>query len=260
MASLDDQDLLTWRKVLEEEHCLLAIRHGETTYNVEDRCATTTDVPMTKAGRIAALNAAASLREVTVDRVFTSPMSRARDTAQLVMPEYADRLEDDDRLREPPAGPFEGQVFRDLWDGKHPLSAQFNDYMDHDDPIVPEGAEPVGVTASKVNSFLEELGQVPGRYVVFSHGGVLRIIASIFAGNDPKHAHRLKVNNCHAVALKWFPEPPHQVLAINLPPDRALGRFKDSSEARSGSEISTVGPKAAAAYAAQAARLRGRKD
>ena len=54
--------VLTWRRVLEEnDHALVAIRHGETEYNLEDRCATSTDVPLTKAGRIAALEAAGSL-------------------------------------------------------------------------------------------------------------------------------------------------------------------------------------------------------
>ena len=93
---------LTWREVLEGErgkrHVLLAIRHGETTYNVEKRFATTTDVPLTEQGRSDAAAAAASLAGVRIDAVYSSPMSRARDTAELILPGSSERLVVDDRL------------------------------------------------------------------------------------------------------------------------------------------------------------------
>lgn len=221
-------DPLSWRRVLEEnEHCLIGIRHGETTFNVEGRCATTTDVPLTDVGRIAALESARSLSGAPVDRVLCSPMQRARETAELMLP--GREVEIDDRLREPPAGPFEGEVLKDLWEEGHELSSQFTSYMDEKNPVVPDGAESIEETEAKAAALLSDLGEQPGRVVAFSHGGLLRILASMFAGSEARYAHRLKVDNCHAIALKWYPRPPHQVLAVNLPPSASRGRFRDKS-------------------------------
>jgi broad specificity phosphatase PhoE len=240
--------VLTWRRVLEENsHALIAIRHGETEYNLEDRCATSTDVPLTAAGRIAALEAAGSLSGVTIDGVFSSPLSRARKTADLMLPSYKE-VADDARLREPSAGPFEREVFSQLWSGDHRLSPAFMEHMDEDNPVTPEGAEPIEGTVERVSSFLADLERTPGRYVAFSHGGLLRIMASMFAGGNPRRSHRLKLDNCHAIALKWYPNPPHQVLAINLPPSPYRGRVLDVTEKRSRVEVTALGPKAAAAY------------
>lgn len=216
--STNDLTPFSWRLALKEKHVLLLIRHGETLLNVENRVATTTDVPLSELGRRQAMSARPSLAGVELDGVFCSPMSRAIETAELILPGTSERLVVDPRLREPPAGPFEGEDFDELWGDDHPLSVEFKAYMRDEDPITPEGAESAEETARVVQPFLDELGVRPGRYVAFSHGGLIRIIASIFAGNDPSHSGRLKVQNCHAVALKWYPKPPHQVLAVNLPP------------------------------------------
>ena len=106
----------------------------------------------------------------------------------------------------------------ELWGDDHPLSADFERYMDPENSFTPEGAEPVEETAVLAQEFLAEIGRKPGRHVVFSHGGLIRIMASVFIGNNPKHSGRLKVDNCHAVAFKWYENPPHQLLAVNLPP------------------------------------------
>ena len=91
---------LSWRKVLEQnDHALVAIRHGQTTYNVEGRCATITDVPLTERGRTEALEAAGSLHGVEVDRAFSSPRSRAKETAELMLDGSLENLVIDERRR-----------------------------------------------------------------------------------------------------------------------------------------------------------------
>jgi len=223
--------LLTWRSVLEDHaHSLLAVRHGATEWNVQDRVATTTDVELTEEGVAQATAAGKALSGVKIDRVICSPMKRARDTATqlLASASFEGEIEIDERLREPPAGPFEGEVFSELWGGTHRLSPVFARSVAEEDPEIPDGAEHPAETASKLCGLLEELEAAPGRYLLVSHGGLIRALAAEFAGTDPPYARRLKLDNCHAVALKWYDKPPHQVLAVNLPPGSEQDRPRQS--------------------------------
>ncbi|UJA20959.1 histidine phosphatase family protein [Thermoleophilia bacterium SCSIO 60948] len=212
-------DAFTWTRAAERnEHCLIAIRHGTTSDNDSGIASTDTDVRLSAAGEEAARSLAPVLGSIALDAAYTSPLLRARRTAELALADLAITPEIDERLTEPAAGPFEGQSFDELWAGTHELSPLFDAYMDEEDPVAPEGAEPIAFSAAKAAEFLATLEAKPGRYVCFSHGGLLRIMACVFAGTDPKYSRRLKLDNCHALVLKWYPKPPHQVLAVNLPP------------------------------------------
>jgi broad specificity phosphatase PhoE len=56
------------------------------------------------------------------------------------------------------------------------------------------------------------------RHLAVSHGAFIRILLCVFLGSDPRLYRRLKVDNCHAALLKFYPEPPHQLVGLNLPP------------------------------------------
>ena len=236
--------ILTWRSVFEDHrHSLLAVRHGTTEWNVQDRVATTTDVELTEEGITQAAAAGKALSGVKIDRVICSPMKRARDTATQLLASagFGGEIEIDERLREPPAGPFEGEVLNELWGGNHRLSMAFARYVAEKAPEIPDGAEHPAETASKLSGLLKELEAAPGRYLLVSHGGLIRVLAAECAGTDPLLARRLKLHNCHAVALKWYDKPPHQVLGVNLPPgseqDRPRQSLKDACLAAGAIEI-----------------------
>jgi broad specificity phosphatase PhoE len=51
-----------------------------------------------------------------------------------------------------------------------------------------------------------------------SHGAFIRILLCEFVGLDPRLYVRLKIDNCHAALLKFYAEPPHQLVGLNLAP------------------------------------------
>jgi broad specificity phosphatase PhoE len=59
------------------------VRHGETEWSRDHRHTSSTDLPLTALGEEAARSLAPRLAEVTFDQVLTSPMRRARRTAEL---------------------------------------------------------------------------------------------------------------------------------------------------------------------------------
>jgi probable phosphoglycerate mutase len=63
---------------------VLVVRHGETAWNRTGRRQGQLDSPLTPEGRRDAARAAELLRPAAPDRLFTSPLGRARTTAQVI--------------------------------------------------------------------------------------------------------------------------------------------------------------------------------
>lgn len=61
------------------------VRHGETEWNVTQRCQGTADIPMNATGRAQVVSLGTALSHVAFDAAYTSPLSRARLTARVVL-------------------------------------------------------------------------------------------------------------------------------------------------------------------------------
>ena len=64
---------------------LILIRHGQSQWNVENRFTGWVDVPLTEAGHEEARRGAVLIRELTIDRAFTSALQRAQETLRIVL-------------------------------------------------------------------------------------------------------------------------------------------------------------------------------
>ncbi len=64
---------------------LIVVRHGQSTWNREDRFTGSTDVPLTELGRSEARAAGEALRGFRFERAFTSELSRAWETLQIIL-------------------------------------------------------------------------------------------------------------------------------------------------------------------------------
>lgn len=196
--------------------CLLLIRHGQTEWNRQDRLATRTDVPLCPAGREQAAMAARSLAGARISRAWTSPLSRAAETARIALAGCSSprpAAAEDARLVEPDAGLLEGMTFEALR-----ASEAGRRYQDEQNPQFPAGAEPLDVTVSRARSFLADAASEPGRHVAFSHGAFIRILLMDALGGNPAAYRRLKISNCAASLIVFHPGPPHQVFAVNAAP------------------------------------------
>jgi broad specificity phosphatase PhoE len=86
---------------------LYIARHGETTWNVEHRLQGWTDVPLDETGKRQAAALAESLKGVRLDAIYSSTLSRSRDTAQTVAGQTM-TVKSLDSLRERNYGHFQG--------------------------------------------------------------------------------------------------------------------------------------------------------
>lgn len=146
---------------------LWLIRHAETEWSKTNLHTGRTDVPLTDAGREHARALRATLASVAFSTVLVSPLSRARETAELAGLGDGARVRDD--LMEWDYGAYEGITTTAIRE-QRPGWLLWRDG-------VPEGetADDVGARADRV---IAEAVAAPGLVAIVAHGHVLRVLAA----------------------------------------------------------------------------------
>ena len=93
------------------------IRHGESAGNARGVYTGQLDVPLTDLGRKQALTARDKLSSVSFDRIYVSPLVRARETADIIFPQCEHVC--DKRIREISVGDLAG-VAAKIYREEHP--------------------------------------------------------------------------------------------------------------------------------------------
>ena len=165
------------------------VRHGESTWNVLGRYQGQADVPLSREGRLQAAILAERLTAQTFAAVYSSDLSRALETAEIV----TERLEGapvvtlDTGLREIDVGLLSGK-------DSPQLRLEHADYLEalRADPWEtrrPGGESMKDLYARAGASFHAMRGRHPGqRVLVFTHGGVVRVAVGLALGGVPQNA------------------------------------------------------------------------
>lgn len=125
------------------------VRHGQTALNKSRALQGRSDNPLNDAGRDQARQAGEWVRErgIVFDRVYSSPLIRAVETAALVSGFDDKEIIRDDRLIEMDYGPYEGA---DLRDPSPELKEFFSDFVNNP---APQGMEPLSSVVSRRADF-----------------------------------------------------------------------------------------------------------
>lgn len=89
------------------------IRHGITDWNIEKRVQGHTDIPLNETGRMQALALAERLRDENWDLIYSSDLSRAKETAEIIAEVLGLSVKTDNRLREMACGEIEGTTLEE---------------------------------------------------------------------------------------------------------------------------------------------------
>ena len=152
---------------------LWLVRHGATEWSTARRHTGRTDLPLIDVGRHEAAALVRPLNAVQFAGAFTSPLSRARETARIAG--FADAVVLDD-LQEWDYGVYEGRTTA-------AIREEIPNWSVWADPI-PDGEsiDAVGARAARV---LDHCAAVDGRVVLFAHAHVLRILTAVALGLPP---------------------------------------------------------------------------
>lgn len=184
---------------------MIVIRHGETEWSRTGRHTGRTDIPLTERGRGEASAAARTLAGWRIDRAYTSPLQRARETAELVAP--ACGLEVDDRLVEWDYGVYEGETTAQTRERIPGWSVWTHEIVDG------ESIADVGARSDAfVERFDREVGDGVG--VVFAHGHLLAVLIARWCGLPPVEGRRFALATATVSLLGWHRED-RVIRAIN---------------------------------------------
>jgi probable phosphoglycerate mutase len=145
---------------------VVLVRHAETEWSLSGRHTGRTDIPLTDVGRAKARALAQKLQERVFDRVVTSPLSRAVETAALAGFPDAERDAD---LVEWDYGEYEGLTTPQIREGRPGW------LLWRDGAPGGEAADDVG---ERVDRVIERLATAEGDALVFAHGHLLRVLAA----------------------------------------------------------------------------------
>jgi probable phosphoglycerate mutase len=151
------------------------VRHGESVFNVESRVQGQADVSLSDLGRLQADALAAWTRslpaDVTIDEIWSSPLTRARETATAMAAALGLSLQIEEGLAELHAGIFQGHLWADL---EAAFPEEVACWRSGDAEYAIPGGESRAGLAARGRAALEKLAQRPARHmIVVAHGGVL---------------------------------------------------------------------------------------
>lgn len=195
---------------------LILMRHGETAWNRERRVMGSSDVPLSESGRRQCEHAADVLVHFEVDRVVSSPLARALESAEIVGERIGAPIETNDDLQEVRFGSWEGKTYDEII--KDPRYALFlSDPVAHRTP----GGESIRDVQNRGLAALRTAG-VGERVLFISHGDVIRSTITYFLAIPVKEFRRIRVDNCGLTAVTICDERP-EVKFVNMlaDPERA---------------------------------------
>ena len=185
---------------------IIAIRHGETTWNVDGRLQGHLDIPLNDIGLWQAEQAAQALVDEDIAAIYSSDLQRAYVTAQAVAKATGKPLQADAGLRERCFGEFQGKTFQDI-EATYPEAAQ--KWRKRDPSFVLGGTgESLLMLRDRIASTVDKIAsQHEGEQIVIvAHGGVLDVLYRLATRQDLQAPRTWELSNAAINRLLWTPD------------------------------------------------------
>lgn len=151
------------------------IRHGQTNWNLSKRLQGHNSVPLNEKGRKEAENVRRKLNPLEIDKIISSDLLRAKQTAEIINKKLCKTITFDSRIRSVNYGMLEGryipEISKEEWEIYNSTPEKFN-------------AESVESIFSRIKSFFDEQFLKNENVLIVTHGGSLRLISYYLSNRD----------------------------------------------------------------------------
>lgn len=152
---------------------ILIVRHGQTDWNVLNKMQGIVDIKLNETGKKQAYNLQNKLKDRSFDIIFSSPLLRARETAEIINTNFKNEVKFDDRLKERDCGELEGIEEKNF---------DYIDFWNINTKKHYANEENIKKFYKRIESFIEE---IQSKYrdkdiLTSTHGGVCRMITYYF--------------------------------------------------------------------------------
>jgi len=186
---------------------ILAIRHGETAWNVDTRLQGHLDIPLNDVGLRQAQHLARSLAQRdAIDAIYTSDLSRAHHTALAIAQALGQTVITHTGLRERHFGAFQGRTFAEI-------ETELPDHAWHwrkrtPDWTPPNGGESLLVLRERIVKTVNELAasHAGEQIVLVAHGGVLDVLYRVATCMSLQAPRTWQLTNTAVNRLLWTPQ------------------------------------------------------
>jgi broad specificity phosphatase PhoE len=198
---------------------LLFIRHGQTTWNVEHLLPGQIEgVALNDTGRQQAARLADALSPIPISAIISSPLERARDTAEIIAQGRNLTLEYDPDLMDTNIGRWTGKKYDELSKNDPEWKAYVNDPL-----VAPEGVETFLQVQQRAMAAVERwrTREGIGAYPAFvAHADVVKLIIAHYTGLEAKRAGAMFIDNASVSVVEIDTESIHtaRVIAVGWSP------------------------------------------
>ena len=184
---------------------IIAVRHGETAWNVDTRIQGHLDIALNDTGHWQARQVARALADEPLAAVYTSDLQRAHATAQAIAQASGAPLVAEPGLRERSFGELEGRTFAEI---EAELPEQARRGRQRDPHIAPRGGETLVQLRERIAATTHRLAaqHTEQLIVLVAHGGVLDMLYRLATGLDLQAPRTWLVTNASINRLLWTPQ------------------------------------------------------
>ncbi len=191
---------------------LLLVRHGETDWNRDRRIMGRQEIGLNETGRLQALSLQEALARFPVDAVYSSPVCRARETAQILVEARGLSIAYDERLVEIHYGDWVGKTFEEV--------RAFPDYIPYfkrlETPVAPNG-ETLYQVRDRALDFVRQIQRShPNQTVIaVSHADWIKCLLMEFLGIPYGNIWKFRIDNVSVSLLECDPQGWDRVVCVN---------------------------------------------
>lgn len=152
---------------------LYLIRHGQTSWNIAGRAQGHTDIPLNETGQAQAAALGRAFSGVKLDRILSSDLTRAHQTAQAIAGVSGAPIEVRSTLRERSFGEWEGMNYLEMLSMADRMALE----MDWHTVKSPSG-ESFGDVWERLEPVLNEIHASQEHLAIVTHGGVFGVLVA----------------------------------------------------------------------------------
>ncbi len=192
----------------------LLVRHGQSTFNIEGRLPSQlSGVPLTDEGRRQAHQAAVALAGLNLSAIISSPLERARETAEIIARGWGLPVREEPRLLDTEMGRWAGRKISEV-SKEDPAWLKFVEKPTEP----PEGVEGFEQVRARVVAAIEDLRVDPtvgDDVVVVAHADVIKLIIAHYTGIPLDGARFIVIGNASISALTFTEGFAPTLMAVN---------------------------------------------
>ena len=183
---------------------IIAIRHGETAWNVNTRIQGQLDIELNDKGRWQIQRLAMALAHEPISAIYCSHLLRARDTAHSISRATGRTLQTNAGLCERGFGVFEGKTFAEI---EAAWPEQALRWRKRDPLWAPEGGESLIDLRERITRTASELAarHLGEQIVLVAHGGVMDVLYRAATGQELQAPRTWDLGNAAINRLLWTP-------------------------------------------------------